>query len=65
MSLRDDLDGGRKISPPPGFDPRTVQLLATRYLQKYLKVLRFASHMCDHVSRLHVSVVKVWVLDVA
>jgi len=25
------LDGGRKISPPPRFDPRTVQPVASRY----------------------------------
>jgi len=23
--------GGRKISPPPGFDPRTVQPVVSRY----------------------------------
>ena len=28
---RAGLDGMRKISPPPVFDPRTVQLAASRY----------------------------------
>ena len=28
---RADLDVRRKISPPPGFDPRTVQPVASRY----------------------------------
>ena len=28
---RAGLDGLRKISPPPGFDPWTVQPLASRY----------------------------------
>ena len=26
-----DRPQGRKISPPPGFDPRTVQPVASRY----------------------------------
>jgi hypothetical protein len=28
---RAGLDGCEKISPPPGFDPRTVQPVASRY----------------------------------
>jgi hypothetical protein len=28
---RAGLDGSGKISPPPGFDPRTVQPVASRY----------------------------------
>ena len=31
MGPRVGLDGLRKISPPPGFDPRTVQPLASHY----------------------------------
>jgi hypothetical protein len=31
VGSRASLDGGRKISPPPGFDPRTVQPIASRY----------------------------------
>jgi hypothetical protein len=28
---RDGLDGCENISPPPGFDPRTIQPVASRY----------------------------------
>ena len=31
MDPRDGLEGCGKISPPPGFDPRTVQPVASRY----------------------------------
>ena len=31
MGLRAGLDGCGKISSPPGFDPRTVQPVASRY----------------------------------
>ena len=31
MDRRDGLDWCGKISPPPGFDPRTIQVLASRY----------------------------------
>ena len=31
LDLRAGLDGVQKISPPPGFDPRTVQPVASRY----------------------------------
>ena len=31
VETRDGLDGCRKISPPPGFDPRTVQSVASCY----------------------------------
>ena len=30
----------RKISPPPGFDPRTVELVASRYTT----ILRYTAH---------------------
>ena len=29
------LDGCGKISPPPGFDPRTFQLVASRYTDEH------------------------------
>jgi len=31
VGLRASLDGCGKSLPPPGFDPRTVQLVASRY----------------------------------
>ena len=31
MGLRADLDRCEKFRPPPGFDPRTVQPVASRY----------------------------------
>jgi len=31
VSLRVGLDGMENLSPPPGFDPRTVQPVASRY----------------------------------
>ena len=32
MGPREGLDGYGEISTPPGFDPRTVQLVASRYM---------------------------------
>ena len=32
---------GQKISPPPGFDPRTVQLVASRYTDWYRTYINF------------------------
>jgi hypothetical protein len=31
MGPKPGLDGCRKFRPPPGFDPRTVQLVERRY----------------------------------
>jgi hypothetical protein len=31
VGSRNDLDGYGKISPPPGFNPRTVQPVTSRY----------------------------------
>ena len=33
---RDGLDKLRKISPPPGFDPRTIQPVANRMYNRQL-----------------------------
>ena len=40
MGPRAGLDGGREISPPSGFDPRTAQPVASRYpgLQECMKI---------------------------
>ena len=35
---RAGLDGWRKSRPPPGFDPRTVQAVASRFTEK-LRIL--------------------------
>jgi len=34
----------RKISPPPGFDPRTVQSDASRYTDRAIPALSFSIH---------------------
>ena len=31
----------RKISPPPGFDPRTIQLIASRYTDWAIPAARY------------------------
>jgi hypothetical protein len=48
----------RKISPPPGFDPRTVHLVASRYTD-----LAIAAHLTDIGSMLHRNIDK-WTVDV-
>jgi len=37
MGPRAGLDRGGKSHPPPGFDPRTVQLVASRYTERALR----------------------------
>ena len=39
MGPRTDLDGCGKLSPPPGFDPRTVQPVASRYTDRAIQTL--------------------------
>jgi hypothetical protein len=42
---RDGLDGCRKSRPPPGFDPRTVQSVASRYTACAIAAYSYRRHM--------------------
>jgi len=43
---RADLDGCGESRPPPGFDPRTVQLVASRYTDCAIYMFVYASCWC-------------------
>ena len=52
----------RKISPPPGFDPRTVQPVASRYTDcaipapvLHWKMLKFETLRLESPAKLHIS----------
>ena len=63
--LRSGLDGGGKNSPPPGFDPRTIQPVASSYTDRaiaaHLNILHvyeisnFLRNVADDVWRLATS----------
>jgi hypothetical protein len=62
----------RKISPPPGFDPRTVQLVASRYtdwaiaahlkmeIERYFKAYYQRTKLNDVKSEDHIGAIQPW-----
>jgi len=57
MGPRAGLDGCEKSSPPPGFDPRTVQPVAScypgpRYVTEPLKMQQSASRPFCHDTKI-------------